>query len=224
MSEAREGLLPHLRTTLDMTWHQPPEPIPDILRRVDALAFRDTGGHERYLREYRFPAGDAAKNAAYIRALKTMRGFADDGRDLNWPLMVELQALVLDRAVGFRDGPAFAQGGRTVYAYFEGIAAMFQRKVEVDQGDGCHPLIKAVRGYLDIVFFHPFPDGNARCAMLWYEFLLRRAGVPVPDYVELARLRKIPGDERRAWSFVTLSAKLLLRDVKANPGGPRARA
>jgi fido (protein-threonine AMPylation protein) len=36
---------------------------------------------------------------------------------------------------------------------------------------------RAARTYLDILFFHPFEDGNARAAMLALAFVLAREGV-----------------------------------------------
>ncbi|MGL5857021.1 MAG: hypothetical protein ACRC35_01185 [Angustibacter sp.] len=44
---------------------------------------------------------------------------------------------------------------------------------------------RAARGYLDVAFFHPFPDGNARAATLVLSFLLMRDGV-VLDFVQPA--------------------------------------
>ncbi|MFE0725841.1 Fic family protein [Streptomyces rochei] len=39
------------------------------------------------------------------------------------------------------------------------------------------PPSRAARAYLDILFFHPFEDGNARAAMLALAFVLAREGV-----------------------------------------------
>jgi len=39
------------------------------------------------------------------------------------------------------------------------------------------PTGRAARAYLDVCFFHPFQDGNARCARLVLDFVLTRAGL-----------------------------------------------
>lgn len=51
---------------------------------------------------------------------------------------------------------------------------------------------------LDLAFFSPFPDGNARAARLGFEFCLRRGGLPMP-----------PGDAERYVRFVRLVARSL---------------
>ncbi|MCA8925612.1 MAG: Fic family protein, partial [Planctomycetes bacterium] len=121
----------------------------------------------------------------------------------------------------FRRGPAFARGGAVTYAWFPDAEAMLRRKLEADAEDGLHPVLQAVRAYLDLIFFHPFPDGNARAARLWLEYFLRRAGLPSPPIADLLRLRKLPGDERRAWAFATLTAKGILRGAARAPLAPR---
>jgi fido (protein-threonine AMPylation protein) len=96
--------------------------------------------------------------------------------------------------------------------WFPQLESMFVRKIAADGSSEVNSIAKAVRLYLDIIFFHPFPDGNARSARLWFEFVLRRERVNLPSLTALARLRKIPGASHRYWAFATLAAKLILSD------------
>jgi hypothetical protein len=209
--EAREALLPHLMTTLAIDWDRPPPDVWSLLDRVDALPWVETGDHERYLVTVDAPAhGDSARDERYRRALAAVRAHADAGAVLDLALVSRVQTIVLGGPGPIRTTTAFARGGSEAYAHFDGLGAMFGRKIAADARDGCHPLVQACRLYLDIIFFHPFADGNARAARLWFEFLLRRARVPVPPIEDVVRLEKSAGDESAAWRLVRLAAKRLL--------------
>jgi hypothetical protein len=66
--------------------------------------------------------------------------------------------------------------------------------VRMDSEDDCPPIAKAVRLYMDLAFFHPFADGNARAARLGLEWALRAARRPTPALAPLVALPKAPGD------------------------------
>ncbi|MEV5381056.1 hypothetical protein AB0L26_34615 [Streptomyces nondiastaticus] len=79
--------------------------------------------------------------------------------------------------VGFRTMPAFAKGGRERYGLAPDTRARFERCLsESTQPDLPLPS-RTARTYLDILFFHPFEDGNARAAMLASAFVLAREGI-----------------------------------------------
>ncbi|MFI9588541.1 Fic family protein [Streptomyces sp. NPDC052236] len=68
--------------------------------------------------------------------------------------------------VSFRQGDAFAKGGRERYALTPHPQWDFEQCLR-DSADLRVPLAsRAARAYLDVAFFHPFTDGNARLAML----------------------------------------------------------
>jgi len=84
------------------------------------------------------------------------------------------------------------------YCYWSGCEKMFTLKVEKDfVEEDVHPLVKAVRLYLDIIYFHPFEDGCGRwvgkvttglnsffrAAMLWLWFFCVRFGMRFPKDV-----------------------------------------
>ncbi|NMO19814.1 hypothetical protein HPC49_03545 [Pyxidicoccus fallax] len=206
-SEVTEKLVPHLKATLAVDWACP-HLCPD-LEAASARAFEETRAQEDYLLGQDTPAhgGDSAREARFLAALSRVRALADAGEPLTWARLAEVQAEVLGRPVGFRAGPAFAHGGRHRYLYAPDLEEMFVRKVEADARDGCHPVAQAVRLYLDLAFFHPFPDGNARAARLWFEYCLRRARVPTPPLAPWVLLPKPPGDAERYVRFVRLVAR-----------------
>lgn len=80
-------------------------------------------------------------------------------------------------AAGFRRGPAFAKNGRDRY----GLHADTQHRYESCLSEAADLTIpvaaRAARTYLDVAFFHPYDDGNARLGGLTMHFVLLRAGV-----------------------------------------------
>lgn len=206
--EPRESLLPHLLSTLSIDWRRPPEDVRRLLMELDALPWRETDDQERYLERLDGPVhGDPARDARYRAALAEVRSLASRSAALDLDVMLRVQSIVLGRPVSVRSTTAFARGGREAYATFDGMEAMLRRKVAADAVDGCHPLVCACRLYLDVIFFHPFEDGNARAARLWFEFILRRARVLGPPIEDVVLLDKPAGDADAAWRLVRLTAK-----------------
>ncbi|MFF4367042.1 Fic family protein [Streptomyces sp. NPDC001594] len=120
------------------------------------------------------------------------------GRFHSWthprPLLVDEVAERLPRTLrpGDRARPAFAKHGRERYGIAPGTPARFDACLaESTRGAGEAPLplpARAVRAYLDVCFFHPFDDGNARCAFLALVFVLAREGAALDSVGFLRRL------------------------------------
>ncbi|MFI1031333.1 Fic family protein [Streptomyces sp. NPDC020951] len=121
---------------------------------------------------------DAEGTERVLTALDLALADAEQGRRLSFALMANWQRTVLRRAsVGFRTAPVFAKGGRERYGLTPDTQARFERCLsESTQPDLSLPS-RAARTYLDVLFFHPFEDGNARAAMLALAFVLACEGV-----------------------------------------------
>ncbi len=142
------------------------------------------------------------------QALNLLREWAASGRPVCW-----------QEQVGFRGGPAWAKGGLERYGYWPGLKDEFARKVADDDADGAHPVAKAVRLYLDLCFYHPFPNGNARAARLWFDYQLRRGG-HVPAFVEpLFVVERFAGDVPAYVDFLRL-ALLSCEQAQRRLSGP----
>ncbi|MFI6350617.1 Fic family protein [Streptomyces sp. NPDC050560] len=127
-------------------------------------------------RTARDPAGAERALAALDRA----RADAARGRELRFSLMAEWQRLVLDRhETGFRRLPAFAKRGRERYGLTPQTPALFDRCLAESAAPGLPLPARVARAHLDVLFFHPFDDGNARAALLATAYLLARAGAPL---------------------------------------------
>ncbi|MFF7521919.1 Fic family protein [Streptomyces pseudovenezuelae] len=117
----------------------------------------------------RDPEGTARVLTALDRALAD----AQEGRQLNYALLTGWQRYVLHRdRVGFRTLPAFAKGGRERYGLAADTAARFEQCLSQSTQPDLPLPSRAARTYLDVLFFHPFEDGNARAAMLALAFVL----------------------------------------------------
>ncbi|WP_266622802.1 Fic family protein [Streptomyces sp. NBC_01340] len=121
---------------------------------------------------------DSEGTARVLTALELAFADAEQGRPLTFALMAKWQRTVLGHdVVVFRTMPAFAKGGRERYGLAPDTRARFERCLSESAQPDLPLPSRAARTYLDILFFHPFEDGNARAAMLALAFVLAREGV-----------------------------------------------
>ncbi|MGY0004035.1 Fic family protein [Micromonospora sp. I033] len=121
-------------------------------------------------------ARDPARAARLLAAVRRARATTD--QPVSYALLADWQATVLGvPEVGFRRGPAHAKGGRERYGLTADTPAEFGRCLAQATDPGPPLAARAARAYLDVAFFHPFPDGNGRAAMLVLDTVLRRDGV-----------------------------------------------
>nr|WSX54175.1 Fic family protein [Streptomyces sp. NBC_00974] len=134
---------------------------------------RDTEGTKRVLTALDLALADAAQ-----------------GRQLSFALMANWQRTVLHRAsADFRTVPAFAKGGRERYGLTPDTRIRFERCLAESAQPELSLPSRAARTYLDVLFFHPFEDGNARASMLALAFVLAREGVPLDQVHPLQATR-----------------------------------
>ncbi|MEU6973418.1 Fic family protein [Kitasatospora aureofaciens] len=134
---------------------------------------------------------DPARAEGLLTALNRVRADAARGADLDFELLRHWQQFVLGtpRPPEFRALPAFAKEGRERYGIGPDTRARLDACLAESAPDGERPLpltARAARAYLDVCFFHPFDDGNARCAFLTLVFVLAREGAAL-DSVGLLR-------------------------------------
>ncbi|MBO3738534.1 Fic family protein [Actinoplanes flavus] len=68
---------------------------------------------------------------------------------------------------------------------------------------------RAARVYLDVAFVHPFPDGNARAAMLCLSFVLARDRIVLDVAAPVVRVRRRADDLPGAVDLVRLVTVLI---------------
>jgi prophage maintenance system killer protein len=134
---------------------------------------------------------DPARAQGLLAALDLARADAARGATLDFDLLRRWQQHVLgtSQAPPFRSHPAFAKGGRERYGISESTRADFDTCLAESARDiGRNPPLtaRAALACLDVCFFHPFDDGNARSAFLALVFVLAREGVAL-DAVHLLR-------------------------------------
>jgi len=187
----RDDLLTWCRIREEIDWAGAAGPPPGPVQgRTDGLA------------EY---AADRAGGlpAALRRARADLAGPLTYGRLAGW------QAEVLGvRAVGFRTGPAYAKGGRDRYGLHPDTPDRFRRCLAEADDRRMPVTARAARVYLDIAFFHPFPDGNGRAALLALDFVLRRYGIALDLVAPLCVVRR-PDDPDGALDLVRLIDALI---------------
>ncbi|MFD3607143.1 cell filamentation protein Fic [Streptomyces atroolivaceus] len=128
-----------------------------------------------------------------LTALKLLRADAARGAQLDFTLLSDWQQHVLSapKPPAFRSSPAFAKGSRERYGIGPDTRARFDTCLAESVMDAGRPLgltARAARAYLDVCFFHPFDDGNARSAFLALVFVLAREGVALNGVSLLRRV------------------------------------
>ncbi|MER6346077.1 Fic family protein [Streptomyces sp. NPDC001595] len=136
---------------------------------------------------------DPARADGLLAALERLRADAARGAPLDFALLQGWQQHVLRtaRPPEFRTETAFAKGGRERYGIAPDTRARLDACLAESTADGGAPLrpaARAARAYLDVCFFHPFDDGNARAAFLALVFVLAREGVSLDDVGLLRRV------------------------------------
>ncbi|MET9220521.1 Fic family protein [Streptomyces sp. NPDC003300] len=121
---------------------------------------------------------DPVRARRLLAAYEAARADAVCEVPLTFGLLAGWQRTVLgaDEAA-FRTGDAYAKGGRERYGLNSRTPADFAECL-AQSADTAVPLAaRAARTYLDVAFFHPFADGNARSALLALTYVLAREGV-----------------------------------------------
>ncbi|MFD8954237.1 Fic family protein [Streptomyces xanthophaeus] len=189
----------HVRTQIDWASAVGETPAP-VEAAVDGLAvWCDEGG--RY--------SNPARGGRLLAALAQVRADASRKRPLTSVLLAEWQQLVLGLPeVPFRQGDAFAKGGRERYALTPHTQWDFEYCLR-ESADPRVPLAsRAARAYLDVAFFHPFPDGNARLAMLTLAYVLEMEGVRL-DQVGPLQTTRYADDAAGAADLASLVSVLI---------------
>jgi hypothetical protein len=137
-------------------------------------------------------------------ALNAARESARRDAPLTLESLSDWQALVLAAPAPFRTRDAFAKGGRERYPVDEGTRAAFAAAL-VDANDARVPVpVRAARVYLDVCFFHPFEDGNARAARLALDHVLTRARLGLHAVEPLFLVARAAADAQGARSLAYL--------------------
>ena len=116
-------------------------------------------------------------------ALVLCRDSAARGLPLSFDQLAEWQAVVLGEhaPVAFRSAVAYAKNGREMYRIDSDVADEFDRALADASDTSSTVATRAARAYLDLCFFHPFPDGNARAARLALDHVLSSNGLWLRD-------------------------------------------
>ncbi|WP_308312685.1 Fic family protein [Streptomyces sp. ISL-11] len=144
-----------------------------------------------------------------LAATAVTRAAAARKERLTPAMLDDWQRVVLDvPRAHVRQGDAFAKGGRERYGltprtWYDFAACLRQ------SDDPAVPLAsRAARAYLDIAFFHPYPDGNARLALLALAHVLELEDVRL-DQVGPLQIARYADDPVGAADLAVLVAVLI---------------
>ncbi|MEV6112987.1 Fic family protein [Streptomyces sp. NPDC052109] len=167
---------------------------------------------------------DPARGQGLLTALELMRVDAARGARLDFDLIQRWQQHVLATPgpPPFRNLPAFAKGGRERYGIAPDTRARLDACLTESTKDATRPLpltARAARAFLDVCFFHPFDDGNARSALLTLLFVLAREGVAL-DSVRLLRRISFHADDPQDALILARYIDFHLRETRRRTTNP----
>lgn len=187
----------------------------DLRDRVRSFEPTRADGQLAFIEAHDLPRS-AERAARMGDALAFMRAHAS--QPLDWALLVEAQRRVLGRDdLSFRRGEAFAHGGRQRYGLGPGTRARFERCLAEANDGAVPPQLRAARVFLDLCFFHPFDDGNARAARLALDHLLTGAGLALRVAEPLFIFACRADNPSVFWHFSYLLERLLGKRGEAAP-------
>ncbi|MGW6060440.1 Fic family protein [Streptomyces sp. NPDC055189] len=177
---ATDSLSVWLRVRGEADWHHAP-----VLRRVlpasdgfrtwceGPVRRRDPVRAERLLAAHTLARADAARRAP-----------------LDFALLATWQRAILGAPEApFRTSDAYAKAGRERYALTPHTRADFASCLREVTAPDIPLASRAARAYLDVAFFHPFTDGNARAALLALVHVLAREDIVLPEVGPLQTTR-----------------------------------
>ncbi|WP_308010715.1 Fic family protein [Streptomyces sp. AC495_CC817] len=178
---AQDHLQRWLAIRASVPWHE----IPDAGADGPVAALRD--GPAEDIRAFD-GAIDPARAEGLLRALELLRADAARGARLDFALLSAWHQHILGspQSPPCRTSPAFAKGDRERYGLGPDTPTRFDTSLAESEATVGEPLGLTARAYLDVCFFHPFDDGNARSAFLALVFVLAREGVAL-EAVSLLR-------------------------------------
>jgi prophage maintenance system killer protein len=177
-------------------------------------------GHLAYVVS-RDRARDPARADRMLAAIDAVRASADAAEALTLERLAAWTSLALGEAACLRTSDAFAKAGRERYGRPSRQTTAIERAL-ADARTRETPTVRAARVYLDVCFFHPFDDGNARAARLALDHVLTSAGLALHVADPVFALARAADDEG-AWWLAQVLAQLVGDRPRASgeaPGSP----
>lgn len=194
-----DALAPHLALRARIDLRTPPPAVAIVLDGVHANLDPVADAHVRFAREVDGPAHpEPGRTDRYLDALARVLALPGLDRDA----LTDLQSTVLGRPALLRTGDAFARQGAHRYPWGPDLGALLDDALRRIHDPAVHPVVRASMAYLDVIFLHPFDDGNARLARLVMHHTLHRAGLYPPRFEGVLLVQKHPGDDESFWRLV----------------------
>ncbi|MEV0568996.1 hypothetical protein [Dactylosporangium sp. NPDC050588] len=168
---------------------------------------------------------DPRRQCRLLTAYDDVRREAAVGADLTADLLARWNRAVRGVPVAaFRRAPAHAKHGRERYGLHADTEHRFAACLAETADRDTPVTARAARVYLDVAFFHPYDDGNARLAGLVLQFVLLREGVELDEVAPILTTVRRADDAEGAADLARLvhgiAAATRRRWLRANGAPP----
>ena len=144
--------------------------------KIKFLATKDA--HKELIEEYDFKRS-SERAERLLEVLELSRGLAKAKEPLSWEILSEWQGKILGYKTDFRTTEAFAKNGKEKYKITQYTELEFKKLIKDVNDETIDPILRAATVYQDIIFYHPFEDGNSRLARMALEYVLFKAKLAV---------------------------------------------
>ena len=166
-------------------------------------------GHRHFLDNIVRPR-DLTRATRLHAALDRVRADAQSGAALTFDRLSQWHKIAVDATSSeFRRTIAFAKKGQEKYGIDDRTEDKFAACLSEASSSEGSLSARATRAYLDVIFFHPFRDGNARMAALTLDFVLARGGVILDQVGPLFLVSRRADDAAGLAAFVRLLEVLI---------------
>jgi hypothetical protein len=164
------------------------------------------------------------RRSRLLAGYEDVRREAGTGADLTVDLLARWNRIVRGVPVAaFRPAPAYAKNGRERYGLHADTEHRFASCLAQTADPAIAVTARAARAYLDVAFFHPYDDGNARLAGLVLRFVLLRGRVELDEVAPILTTVRRADDAEGAADLARLvhgiAAATRRRWLRANGAG-----
>ncbi|GAA3257083.1 hypothetical protein GCM10010532_107400 [Dactylosporangium siamense] len=145
------------------------------------------------------------RQSRLLTAYDDVRREAATGADLTADLLARWNRIVRGvPVVAFRRAPAYAKNGRERYGLHADTEHRFAFCLAEATDQETPVTARAARAYLDVAFYHPYDDGNARLAGLVLQFVLLSGNVELHEVTPILTTVRRADDAEGAADLIRL--------------------
>ena len=203
-----------LNTSAKIDWNELEYQIPFLDDVMPCFKTDNLKTHLDYCRniDFKFYGEDSKRLQDYSNAIKFVVGRTSSNNIIQFDDFLAAQKILLKKSSDLRTTTAYCyrNGKLAFYPKETDLENLMKVRIQFINSLKTHPFIKATLIYLDIIFIHPFKDGNARAARIWADFFLCKYEMDPQWILRIISIHKSPNDDKIPIKFLKALMKSTL--------------